>query len=122
MVWDSQGSNSSWTNGSDFTTASHQYPTSNFSWSPTNPGELQTAQFTDTSQVYGGATKSAWGWTFQQGSPATSTQQNPQAQFTPVGIKQVALQITDSSGYSCQISKNVNVQVPFPDWQEISPF
>ncbi len=122
MVWDSQGATSPWTNGSSFTTATHQYPTSNFSWSPTNPGELQATQFTDTSQAYGGATKSAWSWAFQQGSPAISTQQNPSVQFTPVGIKQISLRITDSDGYSCQVLKSVNVQIPFPDWQEISPF
>ncbi|MDO8655193.1 MAG: hypothetical protein Q7R48_02075 [bacterium] len=122
MVWDSRAASSSWINGSNFTTASHQYPIANFTWTPTTPGELQTTQFTDTSQVYGGAIKSAWSWTFQQSSPATSIQQNPSAQFTPIGIKQVILRITDSSGYSCQASKNVNVQLPFPDWQEISPF
>jgi PKD repeat protein len=122
MVWDNHGAVSSWTNGSSFATASHQYPTANFTWAPANPGELQNTQFTDTSQVFGGASRSAWSWTFQNGSPATSTQQNPSVQFTPTGIKQVILRITDSSGYSCQISQNVNVQLPFPDWQEISPF
>ncbi|KKU95291.1 MAG: Alpha-L-rhamnosidase [Parcubacteria group bacterium GW2011_GWA1_48_11b] len=122
MVWDSKGSSSAWAQGTNFTTALHQYPISNFTWTPTTPGELQDTQFTDTSQVFGGASKSAWSWTFQDGSPATSTEQNPEVQFAPIGIKQVILRLTDSDGFACSTTKSTNVQLPFPDWQEISPF
>ncbi len=122
MVWDSKGASSAWANGANFTTALHQYPISNFTWTPTTPGELETTQFTDTSQVFGGASKSAWSWTFPDGSPVASTQQNPEVQFSPIGIKQVILNLTDSNGYACSTAKSVNAQLPFPDWQEISPF
>ncbi len=122
-VWDSQNAASAFTTGPSFATAAHQYPTSDFAWSPLNPGINENTDFTDTSQVYGGASKSSWLWTFQSGIPASSTQQNPKnVKFTSLGPQQVTQRITDSSGFSCTGTKTVIISLPFPGWQEISPF
>lgn len=122
-VWDSQDVAGAFAVGPSFGTALHQYPTPDFTWSPLNPGINENTNFTDTSQVYGGALKSSWSWTFQNGSPSSSTSQNPQnVKFSSLGSKQVSQRITDSDGFSCQINKTVSISLPFPGWQEISPF
>ncbi len=121
-VWDSYDAESGWISGASFTTPLHAYPEVDFSWVPANPSQDEQAQFTDQSTVFGGSTKSAWSWTFQSGDPSGSSQQNPQAKFTSSGSKTATLQLTDSDGFSCQSSKTVNVQLPFPEWREIAPF
>jgi PKD repeat protein len=54
-------------------------------------GEL--LQFTDA--TYNAAT--GWSWTFQNGTPATSTAQNPQVTFDTPGIYTVTLTATDGT-------------------------
>ena len=120
-VWDSQGADSGWVEGSSFTTETHRYPSIDFNWSPTGPSQDEDVAFSDQSTVYGGSTKSAWAWTFVNGNPAISSQQNPTIQFTADGPKEVTLQVTDSDNFSCQIPKSVGVQAELPGWQEILP-
>ncbi len=121
-VWDSMGADSGWVQGSSFKTELHQYPTIDFDWAPENPSENEDVSFTDQSTVYGGASKSALSWTFEDGNPASSSQQNPIIQFTDNGSKQVTLKVTDSDGFFCPGSKTVNVQFTLPDWREILPW
>lgn len=121
-VWDSKGADSEWINGPLFTTEKHRYPTIDFSWSPESPSEDEDVAFTDQSAVYGGANKSAWLWTFEDGNPASSAQENQTIQFTDNGSKQVSLQVTDSDNYSCSGSKSVNVKFKLPNWKEILPW
>jgi len=109
---------SGWISGSSFTTASHMYPTIDFNWIPVNPSQDEDTLFSDLSTIYGGATKSAWSWTFENGSPATSNVQNPTIQFTSIGDKQITLQLTDSDSYSCSESKTINIQTLLPGWEE----
>ncbi len=53
----------------------------------------QTIQFTDLSfNVVNG-----WTWTFQGGTPSTSTAQNPSVTYTTPGVYQVTLSATDGS-------------------------
>ena len=126
-VWDSQDSDSGWIcydgdcPGTTFTTELHQYPTIDFDWSPQEPSQDEDTLFTDQSTVYGGATKSAWSWIFEDGNPATSSEQNPTIQFTSNGPKEVSLQVTDSDGLYCSVSQNVGIQVELPGWKEILP-
>ncbi len=117
-VYDSEGADSGWAEGNNFVAAQHQYPTIDFSWSPLSPSIDESTLFTDLSTVYGGATKSSWSWTFTNGNPSSSSQQNPTVQFASSGNKQVTLQITDSDGYSCIDSKTTTIQAELPDWQE----
>ncbi len=45
----------------------------------------------------------AWSWTFQAGSPATSTSSNPSVQWSAPGVYSVALQATNSNGGNTMI-------------------
>jgi len=121
-VWDSYDADSGWVSGSSFTTEKHRYPSVDFNYSPSEPSQEEDVLFADQSEVYGGSTKSAWAWTFTNGNPASSSQQNPTIQFTADGPKEVTLQVTDSDNFSCQISKSVGVQAELPGWQEILPW
>ncbi len=123
-VYHDGGKDSDWVEGSSFTTQTHQYPTVDFTWTPQSPSQDEEVQFTDQSTVYGGATKSIWSWTFEDGNPAVSSDQNSIIQFTSNGSKNVVLDITDSDGFSCDNSADpeiVNVLYQLPDWKEVTP-
>jgi hypothetical protein len=129
-VWDSQGGDSGWINGTYFSTEKHQYPTIDFSWTPQNPNINENTQFTDISTCYDdissgsscNANDSFW-WTFlPDGSPANSTLQNPLVKFLSTWTKSVTLRITDSDGLPCPGTKPVNSFISVPDWKEIAPF
>jgi len=121
-VWDSEADSSGWINGSSFTTSEHRWPTIDFDWAPINPSIDEDVQFTDQSTVYGGTSISSWSWTFEDGSPASSSQQNPTIQFTDDGSKEVILQATDSDGYTCPGTEYVDIKIELPDWEEILPW
>ncbi|MBU2264704.1 PKD domain-containing protein [Patescibacteria group bacterium] len=122
MVWDDNNTASSWVAGSSFTTPKHAYPTADFSWAPLYPSVNETVLFVDQSTVFGGAIKSAWSWTFQDGSPASSAQPDPIVEFLSNGTKQVVLQITDSDGFVCSsLNKTAGVRLPLPNWKEVAP-
>ena len=122
MYWDTDDLESDWTSGPSFTTPKHAYPTIDFSWAPEKPNAGELVQFTDQSTVFGGATKVSWSWTFQDGNPPSSSNQNATTTFTSAGQKTVTLRVTDSDGFSCQGQKTVNAQMPLPEWKEIPPF
>lgn len=121
-VWDSKNASSDWIIAPSFTTPKHPYPFVDFEWSPQNPTVNEEVQFIDKSEVYGGATKVSWYWTFQDGSPPNSRLQNPVAKFLSPGPKSVTLEVTDSDGYSCTKQKIINLRLPLPKWKEIQPY
>jgi len=121
-VWDSKGAESNWISGPNFTTPEHAYPEIDFSWTPLNPSVDEETLFTDQSTVYGGTTKKSWFWTFQDGSPASSSEQNPTVKFFSTGEKQITLEVTDSDGFTCPGSKTLNAEFPLPIWKEIAPY
>ncbi|MCD4736521.1 MAG: PKD domain-containing protein, partial [Bacteroidales bacterium] len=53
-----------------------------------------TVSFTDLSEVV----PTSWQWTFDGGTPATSTEKNPQIQYISQGVFDVTLTITNSEG------------------------
>ena len=122
-VWDKDDSVSGWVSGPSFTTPKHAYPTVDFSWAPQEPNIEEVVQFVDQSAVFGGATKRAWFWTFQDGNPSNSNQQNATTTFLSAGEKVVTLKVTDSDGFACQLSKTVNIQenlcIPGPGFREV---
>lgn len=121
-VWDNGGADSGWVSGpASFGTAGHSYPSINFTWNPANPSAAENIRFTDGSATYGGTSKTAWSWNFQDGAPASSSQQNPQTTFTTSGMKAVSLQVRDSDNFACTGTKTVNVQVKLPSWKEVKP-
>ena len=72
-----------------------------FTANDTTPVEGQTVNFTDTSY---GDTATAWSWTFEGGTPATSSAQNPSVVYNTAGDYDVTLQVFDESGSN---TKNV---------------
>ena len=121
-VWDNKNAESVWISGPAFTTPEHAYPFIDFSWAPLAPGVNEDVLFSDQSTVYGGASKESWSWTFQNGSPVSSSQQNPTVKFFSIGEKLITLRVTDSDGCSCPRSKTLNAEFPLPKWKEIAPF
>ena len=121
-VWDSKGAESVWISGPSFTTPKHAYPSIDVKWAPLNPSINEEVLFTDQSTVHGGASKKNWSWTFQDGNPTSSNQQNPTVKFSSVGPKQITLTVTDSDDFTCPGSKTLNAEFPLPIWKEIAPF
>jgi len=137
-VWDSNEVDSDWTQYSDsadsdgdgdsqtFTTELHRYPSADFKWSPKKPSQDEDILFSDKSVCYdinNNLTDCVgWLWTFEDGNPDSSVEQNPIIQFTDDGSsKQVTLQVTDPDGFTCSDSKSVGVKSSLPRWKEILP-
>ena len=127
-VWDAEGNDSGWIQGSSFTTESHYYPTPNFSWSIDEPSEDEPVQFLDDSTCYDASNSeigcSSWLWiipnaTYEPGSDSSS--QNPIVKFSVSSPQTVTLEVRDPDGFTAVIEKNVNVRKSLPEWQEIAP-
>lgn len=56
----------------------------------------------------------SWQWTFQDGVPATSTQQHPVVQFTSGGWKTVSLTVSNANGSDTKVSEHA-VLIGQPD-------
>lgn len=57
-------------------------------------------QFVDNSV---GGFPTAWAWTFQDGTPATSTERNPVVSFEGTGFKEVTLTVTNANGSTTKV-------------------
>lgn len=113
-----------WISGPDFSTPAHAYPTPDFEWFPSIPTVGGDTLFSDRSTSYGGASIASWQWTIPDAnyiSPSTSASQNPVVNFVSEGDKNVILRVTDSSGFSCEVSKAIRAQLPLPCWKEVNP-
>ncbi len=71
-------------------------PIANFSGNPISGCAPMTVNFTDLSQN----TPTSWSWTFEGGTPATSTQKNPTVTYNAGGSFNVTLTATNSQGSS----------------------
>jgi PKD repeat protein len=69
-------------------------PTANFSGSPTTVAVGGTVNFTDTST----GSPTSWSWTFENGTPATSTARNPTVTYNTAGTFNVTLTAYNSLG------------------------
>lgn len=138
-VWDNWGGASPWVNGSNFISPAHVYPSPNFTWNPQTIIKDQLIQFcsikqtgvcdVEVSTCYGASYPSCSGAAFTWSLPpnaefaesTTASTPNPVIKFTTSGKNQsVSLKIQDDAGF-CVASKNVNVILPLPKWQEILP-
>ncbi len=81
-------------------------PTAQFSHSPLQPCAGQSVQFQDNTV---GTAVSSRLWTFEGGTPATSTLANPSVIFTANGAHNVTLNVSNSAGTN-SISQVINVQ------------
>ncbi|HEX6903193.1 MAG TPA: PKD domain-containing protein [Thermoanaerobaculia bacterium] len=85
-------------------------PAADFTWSPTEVYPGTPVTFTDRSS--GAPTQ--WTWTFQDGSPASSFNQNPQVAFATAGTKVVSLTPGNGAGPGTPVAKNITVLDPAP--------
>jgi len=85
----------------------------NFSANTTNVAIGGSVNFTDETW---GANLVSWEWTFEGGTPATSTQQNPTGiVYNEVGSYNVTLSVTNADGQTETVTKNrfINVSEPY---------
>ena len=105
-----------------FRTASHAWPEVSFSFEPDPPTVDEVINFSGEATPYGGASITSWYWTFApDGNPYHASTQNVQVTFPTDGDKNVTLQVTDSSNYTCQEEETINVKLPLPGIIEIPP-
>jgi uncharacterized repeat protein (TIGR02543 family) len=71
-----------------------QPPVANFSGNPTTVEVGNSVQFTDLSTN----TPTSWSWTFEGGTPSTSTAQNPTVTYNTLGTYNVTLTATNAVG------------------------
>jgi len=69
-------------------------PIADFEADQTSVCEGETVNFTDLSSE----SPSSWSWTFNGGTPATSTDQNPSVVYSTAGTYEVSLSVTNSAG------------------------
>ncbi len=74
-------------------------PTANFSADNTGIHVGDSVVFTDTSS----GTPTSWAWTFESGTPGTSTLQNPTVTYNTAGTFTVTLEATNSHGSDTEI-------------------
>ena len=119
-VWDSTG-DSDWTEGASFSTPEHKYPKADFTHYPSMIPVDGKMVFTDASVDYSGGGITSWYWTFENGEPATSSNQNLDMIFTNKGNNTVTLTVTDADGYQCTASKLIRTLMRLPIWEEEPP-
>lgn len=84
-------------------------PVAAFSASATTISEGQSITFTDASTN----TPTAWNWTFEGGTPATSTDQNPTVSYATAGVFDVTLQVSNVDGNdSITLTDHITVDAP----------
>ncbi|MCP5104456.1 MAG: PKD domain-containing protein [bacterium] len=71
-----------------------EIPVADFTPASTTIVKGESVQFTDTSDNY----PSSWLWTFEGGTPATSTDRNPIVTYNETGVYSVTLEVTNSAG------------------------
>lgn len=108
-----------------FRTPEHAAPVCNFTMSPATPPLNVDTQFTDTTQLFGGATVSQWSWTFGDGQTLIGSNplvhKNPKHKYVTMGSYTAILGVTDSDGYTCSKSVPFNVQPQLPDFNRVIP-
>ena len=93
------------------TNCTKQEPIASFSVDNASIAEGESVQFTDQSLN----NPTSWEWTFEGGSPASSSAQNPSVTYADEGKYQVSLMATNDGGTDAVIRENcITVSVPPP--------
>jgi PKD repeat protein len=82
-----------------------------FTASKTNISRGETVIFNDASQN----NPTEWNWTFEGGSPKTSTEKNPSVQYNTPGVYDVILTVSNADGSDQMVKKSyisVSIQKP----------
>jgi len=71
----------------------------------------------------GASSITGFSWTFEDGTPATGTLQNPSVKFKKVDANSglVTLKITDDVGRTDTTSHQLQITIPLPEWREVPP-
>ena len=77
-------------------------PAADFSANPTQIDEGSSVQFTDLSEN----NPTSWEWTFDGGTPETSTEQNPEVTYNTPGVYDVSLTVTNEFGSDTKTKNN----------------
>ena len=85
-------------------------PAANFSASVTEVCEGEDVQFTDASSD----NVTAWLWTFEGGTPATSTEQNPLVSYDAPGNYDVTLEVTAGAGSNQVVYEDLITVIGIP--------
>ncbi|MDD3152055.1 MAG: PKD domain-containing protein, partial [Bacteroidales bacterium] len=86
------------------------YPIAEFTADNVNVKETSIVNFTDLSTN----SPFSWEWTFEGGTPATSTEQNPSVTYSTAGTYNVSLTITNQFGNDYEMKQDyITVYVPY---------
>lgn len=117
-VWDDKDEESALVPGGNFTTYKHNFPAVTFDRTVERPSKDQVVRFTDTSTVFGGASKSSWLWTASNATNTAPTASSTDIIFNESGSQQVSLKVTDSDSYYCVSTSTIPVNIKLPKWIE----
>jgi PKD repeat protein len=84
-------------------------PVAGFTGSPLTLMEGQTVNFTDQSTNF----PTSWSWSFEGGTPATSSERNPVVTYSNTGVFDVSLTVTNGNGSDSET---------IADYIEVTPF
>jgi hypothetical protein len=131
-VFDSDGADSGWVNGTSFGTKQHLYPDSNFTFSPTVPSQGEKITFTQASTCYS-ITNSAiscpavatnYSWDFDYETPPFTQDaigQTATTTYSNTSVHTVALDTADADANTCRGTQNVTPKRPLPKFKETAP-
>ena len=123
-VRDNHGARSEWSAITSFITPTHTPPQVDFSWEINEPVIGEVIEFIDNSICFGPGDIetdcASWEWDFNNDGVIDSTIQNP----TTTAIRNMftRLAVTDPTGYTCYIIKDIDILGLPPEWIEIPPF
>lgn len=92
-----------------------------FSYNPDQPYSEEKVEFNNQT-TEGAVGITGWQWTFENGDPSSSTEENPSTEFTKDGDNRVILEATDQDGVICSGSKTITAGEELPEWEETDPF
>ncbi len=120
-VWNENDEESEWIQSvTEKGVPDHHYPIVDFTWDPEDITSEESVWFFDETITAVGVSER--GWTFEDGSPNTSSLEEVEVEFNTTGNKNINLRIRDESGFECDLDEDFRVKYPLPDWREISPF
>ncbi|MBI2627169.1 MAG: PKD domain-containing protein [Parcubacteria group bacterium] len=120
---------SDWVNSPSWKTPIHPYPQVDFNCSQDfntcNPPSIfktnKQINFADLTIFYDDKGKGQRDWLWNFGDGTSSIIQNPTKTYTAENIYNVTETVTDKDGYTCSLTRPLNVQRPIPIWKEVIP-
>lgn len=133
-VFDSDGADSGWVNGTDFVTEPHLYPDSGLTFSPSVPSQDEEITFMENTTCYEAnnnaipcpvsTTTINYSWDFDFETPPFSedaTGQVAATAYSDTATHTVALDVTDQDANTCRGTQDISLQSPLPEFKETAP-